>query len=224
MAVLSKAEWKRRQRRKKYIVLGTAGALVLVIAFLLIFGVVNLIKNTLFREKTGTWEMAGDVPIQASLLTKNDYSRPGTALKSVKGVVIHFVGEPGIKAMGHRNYFEQLKILKKTAASAHFIVGFDGEIVQCIPVTEIAYATKDRNVDTIAVEYCHDDEGGKPNEKTLASLVKLIAEICKKYNLTEEDILRHYDVTGVDCPHYFVENDAAWKSFKQSVMAEVKKK
>lgn len=30
----------------------------------------------------------------------------------------------------------------------------DGEIVQCIPCNEIAYASMDRNEDTIAIECC----------------------------------------------------------------------
>ncbi len=53
--------------------------------------------------------------IKQMLLTKNKFSRPGTALKTVNGVVVHYVGNPGSTAEGNRNYFESLKAGKKDA-------------------------------------------------------------------------------------------------------------
>ena len=100
----------------------------------------------------------------------------------------------------------------------HFIVGLEGEIIQCIPVNETAYATAERNADTIAIEYCHNDTAGMPEEQTYSSLVKLTAKICKEYKLSAGDIMRHYDATGVSCPVYYVENGAEWAQFKEDVM------
>ena len=38
-----------------------------------------------------------------------------------------------------------------------------------------------------------------------------------EFELTEEDVIRHYDITGKICPKYFVDDEAAWKRFKQDV-------
>ena len=38
-----------------------------------------------------------------------------------------------------------------------------------------------------------------------------------KFELNEESLIRHYDVTGKLCPKYFVENEEAWKKFKKDV-------
>jgi N-acetylmuramoyl-L-alanine amidase len=221
MRVMSKAEWRRRRRRKVYMVRAAVFISLLAVIGLLLFGAVKLVRNLIFREEIGTWEAAGDVPIQASLLTPNDYSRSQAPLKQVNGVIIHFVGNAGSSAVSNRNYFEQLKLLKQTSACAHFIVGLDGEIIQCIPVNEVAYASAERNEDTIAIEYCHTDTDGTPNEETYASLVKLTAEVCIRFSLTEEDILRHYDINGRDCPIYYVDNPEEWLQLKQDVMAIV---
>lgn len=221
MAPLTKAEWKRRQRRRRYTAWAITIGLLLTFIILLVVGVVSLVKNTFFREAMGTWTEAGDVQIQASLLTPNEYSRSQQELKEVNGVVIHCVGSPGVTAVSNRNHFEQMKLQKKSAASMHFIVGLDGEIIQCIPVNETAYATAERNADTIAIEYCHNDEAGMPEEQTYWSLVKLTAKVCKEYKLTAADIMRHYDATGVNCPVYYVENGAEWAQFKADVMALV---
>lgn len=159
----------------------------------------------------------GTVDVQEMYLTENEYSRPGISLKTVNGVVIHYTANPGSTAENNRNYFEGLKDSQVTYASSHYIVGLDGEIVQCIPLDEIAYASNERNDDTISIEVCHEDESGKFNEETYQSLVKLVAWICGEYNLKENDIIRHYDITGKICPKYYVEHEDAWKDFKTQV-------
>lgn len=35
-----------------------------------------------------------------------------------------------------------------------------------------------------------------------------------RYDLDEEDVIRHYDVTGKNCPKYYVEHEDAWETFK----------
>ena len=100
---------------------------------------------------------AEDVPVpdyvEQDYLTVNQWSRPGTELEKIDGVVIHYVGNPGTTARANRNYFESLSSgLENTYASSHFIVGLEGEVVQCIPLTEVAYASNTRNGDTVSVE------------------------------------------------------------------------
>ena len=151
-------------------------------------------------------------------LTVNPYSRPGTALKKIRGIVIHYVGNPGTTAKANRNYFESLAAgTDHVYASAHFIVGLKGEVLQCIPLTEISYASNQRNVDTISIEVCHPDETGKFSQVTYQRVVELTAWLCREFHLTAKDVIRHYDVAGKDCPKYYVEHPAAWKQFRADV-------
>lgn len=157
--------------------------------------------------------------IQQKLLTINHYSRPGSTLKKVTNIVIHWVGNANSTALANRNYFESLKE-KKVYASSHYIVGLDGEIIQCIPATEIAYHAKEANSYSIGIEVCHPDWEGKFNDKTYASLVDLCADLCKRYDLDPTiALIRHYDVTKKDCPHYYVKNTQAWVNLKNDVKA-----
>jgi N-acetylmuramoyl-L-alanine amidase CwlA len=112
---------------------------------------------------------------------------------------------------------------KTTSASSHYIIGLEGEVLQCIPLTEIAYASNERNSDTIAIECCHMDETGVFNEETYDSLVSLTAALCIEFDLKKKDILRHYDITEKLCPLYFVEHEDAWDLFRAEVMLEVDK-
>lgn len=160
--------------------------------------------------------------VTQELLTENPWSRPGTPLEEIRGVVIHYVGNPDTSAAANRNYFESLKDgAEDIYASAHFIVGLEGEVVQCIPLTEWAYASNSRNGDTVSVEVCHPDETGEFSPVTYDRTVELTAWLCSTFGLTADDVLRHYDVSGKICPKYYVENEDAWSGFLADVDARL---
>lgn len=164
--------------------------------------------------------------IQKELLTENPNSRPGILLEQVHGVVIHYTANPGTDAMANRNYFEGRKNLEesvKNKVSSHFVVGLDGTIIQCIPLKEIAYASNDRNSDTISIECCHPGKSGKFTKETKDSLIRLTAWLCGKYSLQEKDIIRHYDVTGKMCPRYYVKHPKKWSALQADVIKEMEK-
>lgn len=140
-------------------------------------------------------------------------ARTGIKLNDIKNIVIHYVGNPNTTAKNNRDYFDN----PKTKVSSHFIVGLDGEIIQCLPLSERSAASNNRNKDTISIETCHPDDSGQFDKNTYNSLVKLTALLCDKLDLDENDIIRHYDITGKNCPKYFVENEDAWEEFKKDV-------
>lgn len=102
-------------------------------------------------------------------------------------------------------------------------MGLNGEIIQCIPTWEMAYASNNRNQDTVSIECCHPNESGRFNWKTYRSMVELSAWLCLKFGLTEENLIRHYDVTGKNCPKYFVEHPEKWNEFRSDVGKSLEK-
>jgi len=160
---------------------------------------------------------ASEPDIDVQLLDVNPYSRPGIESNGITGIVIHYTANPGSTAQDNRDYFNGLQYSQETSASSNFVVGLDGEIIQCVPTWEVAYASNDRNYDTVSIEVCHPDESGKFTDETYRSLVQLTAWLCVKFDLTADDVIRHYDVTGKNCPKYFVENEEAWTAFKENV-------
>ena len=146
-------------------------------------------------------------------LTRNPYSRPGIKREEIRDIVVHYVANPGTSASQNRSYFESLAHQtgsKKVSASSHYIIGIDGEILQLIPLDEVAYANYPRNEDTVSIECCHPDDSGEFTQATKESLVKLTAWLCQELNLTEKHVIRHYDVVGKNCPKYYVEDEKAW--------------
>ena len=159
--------------------------------------------------------------IEEDLLPVNEYSRPGTPLPEVKGVVVHYVGNPGTTAWQNKNYFAGLADSHATYASSNLIVGLEGEILLCVPLDEVAYCSTVRNYDTISIEVCHPDESGKFSETTMASLVRLLRYLCVRYGLEREDILRHYDADGKECPMWYVQNPDDWEALRDRVFEDL---
>lgn len=177
--------------------------------------------------------------IEKKLLTRNPFSRPGTYINNVKGIVIHWVANPGTTAEQNRNYFENLKNQNSQNtryASAHFVVGLRGEVIQCIPTTERAYhvgALSYRpeavqklsyypNNCTLGIELCHPDWSGAFKKETLESAAELCAILCRQHGLKPSDALwRHYDITGKNCPKYFIDRPDEWERFKTEVSQRI---
>ena len=154
------------------------------------------------------------------LLPINEYSRPGDALPQVNGVVVHYVGNPGTTAKQNRSFFVNLAETHETYASSHFLVDMDGTILQCVPLDEISYCSGDRNADTISIECCHPDDTGKFTQETAEALTRLLNWLIETYGLERENILRHHDVNGKDCPKYFVKNPKEWEAFLDQLTFE----
>ncbi len=171
---------------------------------------------------------AVEVPdyVEQDFIRKNIFSRPDVGRQKVDKIVIHYVANPGSTAKNNRDYFDSLADQDPqksgSSASSHFVVGLEGEVIQCIPVSEIAYANAPLNNTTVAIEVCHPDDSGKFNDATYKSVVDLTAFLCRQLKLTPKDVIRHYDVNGKLCPKYYVENEDAWEQFLKDVKAAMK--
>ncbi len=171
------------------------------------------------EETEGEQQLCVSRPeIDEQFLTINEYSRPGTKTDGINYIVIHYLANPMTTAQQNHDYFESLKDLQNMSMSANYVIGLEGEIIQCVPDDEIAYASNSENHDSISIENCHKDSSGKFTEATYNSLVHLTAYLTEKYGLGRDDIIRHYDVTGKECPIYYVENEDKWEEFKDDVM------
>ena len=221
---------KRRQKKRKRQQMFAGGVMIFTAVMfvgVILYGVWRISHRTIQTQDEiiveETKYIADRPDFSVQLLDYNEFSRPGTALEKINGIVVHYTANPGTTAQQNRDYFEGLKDSHETHASSHFVIGLDGELIQCIPCKEISYASNDRNSDTISIECCIPDDTGRFNDATYQTLVHLVAWLCGRYDLTMDDVIRHYDVTGKNCPKYYVEHEDAWKQFKVDVADYIEK-
>ena len=214
--LMLKRKIARKKRIRRFIIILTVLALSLCVVFAF-FIHKNAGGKGLFEKKlnTKTLECPDYVDVQ---LINTGYARTGVKLIEVNNIVIHYVGNPGTTAQNNRDYFNK----SDTEVCSHFVIGLEGEIIQCVPLDEKSNASNNRNLDTISIEVCHPDDSGKFTDASYESLVKLTAWLCDNSGLKAKDVIRHYDITGKECPKYFVDNESEWKNFLEDVKQELK--
>lgn len=221
--ILQKKKRQRQRRIVKGVILVCETAFIVLLCFLL-YQLVQSFRDTPeepVKHQAKSQEAVRIIEENESqkpamtedFLTVNPYSRPGERLESVNNIFVHYTANKGTSAAQNRSYFENLGITGETSASAHFIIGYEGEIIQCIPLDEIAYAVMGRNYDSVSIECCYKDDDGEFTYATYQSLIRLSAWLLSEYDLSPEDMRRHYDEGGKKCPLYFVEHEGAWEQF-----------
>lgn len=221
----SSGQKKALRRRKLQMRRLILRLVIAAVAFALGAGAGWFLRGTTIRRFIDLSAVKAPEWIDQQFITVNPYSRPGKKLPAINNIVVHYVGNPGTTAQQNRDYFEGLKNQSgsnTTSVSSNFVIGLDGEIIQCIPIDEEAYASNNRNGDTISIECCHPDADGEFTQETYDSLVRLTAWLCTELDLGSKDVIRHYDITGKACPKSFAENEDEWKQFRKDVKKAIR--
>jgi len=152
--------------------------------------------------------------------------------RSIKYIVIHYVGATGT-ALQNAKYFNSHSGLE---ASAHFFVGHaseNGAIYQSVDPKNRAWHcgtsgtykhASCRNANSIGIEMCcHKDSACNWyfDDETVEAAIELTKYLMELYGIPINNIVRHYDVTGKNCPAPFVTDESAWTAFKTKLVEGV---
>ncbi|MEK5500121.1 peptidoglycan recognition protein family protein [Bacillus sp. FSL M8-0168] len=174
------------------------------------------------------------VKVVKNYVKVNKYTRPGLKMSGVKGIVMHWTATPGASALNERNYFNGTCIAAERYASAHYFVDRK-EAQLIIPENEVAYHAHDQNrcyvsflkpnanTTAIGVEMCVEKDG-KIHSETVQNAAELVADLCKRYGLSTDRIVRHYDVTNKNCPAPWVSDSSQLTAFRKKVDSLLGKK
>lgn len=157
---------------------------------------------------------------------KNYGSKRSTSL--IKYLVYHYTANDGDTDENNAKYFHN-NVVK---ASAHRFVD-DDSVTISVPDNYVAwhcggglqgnkghtYYKKCTNTNSIGIEMCDTKRNGKyeVTPKTRSNAIALGKELVKKYGIKKENVIRHYDVTGKNCPAYFVKDEEAWIKFRNEI-------
>ena len=130
-------------------------------------------------------------------------------------IVIHYTANPSASAYNHYLYFSRQNV----GASAHYFVD-KKEIVQILKddwygwhVGANSYKHPEcRNSNSIGIEMCIEKDWSL-SEIVVEKTIQLTRMLMKKYNIPIQNIVRHYDVTGKNCPAPFVSEPKRWEDF-----------
>lgn len=162
--------------------------------------------------------------IKTKIANATNYQTANRTKSNIGYIVIHYTGNNGDTAAGNATYFAREPNLK---ASAHYFVD-ETEVWQSVADKDGAWhvGTKSyrhpvcRNSNSIGVEICMQDSNGNVRQGSIDNAVQLTRALMAKYGITASRVLRHYDVTGKDCPAPMVSNAGLWAAFKTAIMED----
>lgn len=165
---------------------------------------------------------------KTNIANKQNYGG-ARALNTIKYLVIHYTSNDGDSDESNGKYFHN-NVVK---ASAHYFVD-DDSVTQSVPDNYAAYSVGGKcqskhhplygvckNSNSISIEMCDCNKNGivEITDKTIENTMVLASIIMKRYNITIDRVIRHYDVNGKACPDCNgLLNDAKWNAFKNRLM------
>lgn len=169
-----------------------------------------------------------DIKFKAADPSNHYAGRDGNAIRYI---VLHYTANNGDTAQNNADYFAGAN----RRASAHYFVD-ENEVVQSVRDTDAAWhcggsIESDHhplrgictNRNSLGVEMCSDIVSGKYTitQQTVDRTVELVRWLMDKYGIDVDHVVRHYDVTGKDCPEPWVRDESLWRKFKARLTAPV---
>ena len=157
--------------------------------------------------------------IDTKLINKNFVK--GRKGQKIKYIVIHDTWNFGTSAtaMNHYIYFNGAY----RGASAHYFVD-QKQILQIVKDEDTSWAVGDgngkygiTNSNSVSIEICVNDGN---YEMEINRTLWLTKHLMKKYNVSIDNVVRHYDASRKMCPSIMVANNwQGWKVFKSRLEA-----
>lgn len=160
-------------------------------------------------------------------LTNVNYNKMSNKVN--KYIVIHYVGAVST-AYNNSVYFKNVN----RSASANYFVD-ENEIYRVVADSDKAWHCGDKlksgnggayngkctNSNSIGIEMCCYNNNGKidVSEKVISNTIELVKELMAKYNISIDNVIRHYDVTNKICPAPLVEDESRWIDFKNRLIS-----
>lgn len=145
--------------------------------------------------------------------------------RNIRYIVIHYTGNSKDTAIANVKYYAGAGARQ---ASAHYFVD-DTSIYQSVQDKDRAwhcgtnksyYHAECRNTNSIGIEMCCTAGNYRVSEQTKQNAAELCAYLCKKYGVTIDRVVRHYDVTHKLCPAQMAGDvNEEWIQFKGQIQA-----
>ena len=142
-------------------------------------------------------------------------NNPGKKI-TVDKIVIHYSGVAGCPA-------DRLAtcLINNNAndVSSNYCVD-ENMIIETIPPGYMSYGVTDENDHIINIETCHIKSSGEFEPGTIENLHTLVLKLMADFNLTPDDVVRHFDLSHTKkwCPIYYIDGNK-WAALHGKITA-----
>lgn len=141
---------------------------------------------------------------------KGNFTESNRKSSEIDTLVIHYTGNNGDTAENNGNYFKNNVV----ETSAHYFVD-DTTVVRSVADKNIAWHAGDWDINcrSIGIEIAGSTK--ECTGRTLENVIALTKELMKKYNISKERVIRHYDANGKLCPAFWCGSQQKDRLFRE---------
>ena len=150
-------------------------------------------------------------------------------IDGIQYIVVHYTSNLGDTAKNNADYFAR----EKTKGSAHYFVD-EHEIWESVPIEKVAwhcggglqgsgghtFHKKCTNTNSIGVEICMLTKNAVVRKDSIRHAAEFVRWLMRQYGIDANHVIRHYDVTGKQCPASMVADQGLWDNFKAMLTQE----
>ena len=150
---------------------------------------------------------------------KGNFSESNRKSSDIDTLVIHYTGNDGDTAENNGNYFKNNVV----ETSAHYFVD-DTMVVRSVADKNIAWHAGDWNINcrSIGIEIAGSTSECKG--KTLENVILLTQRLMRKYNISKDRVIRHYDANGKICPGFWCGSQQKDRLFREQFLNKLDEK
>lgn len=125
-------------------------------------------------------------------------------------ITIHATANPKSTAQNERDWL--VNPGNQRTASWHYVVG-DNIIIEAIPPTERAWHAGNSTGNNTSIGIEMVETGNR--KKVIENTIKLVKHLQKQFNISDDNVVRHFDWSGKNCPRILNYNNwQGWIEFK----------
>lgn len=144
---------------------------------------------------------------------KGNFTESNRKSSKIDTLVIHYTGNNGDTAENNGNYFKNNVV----ETSAHYFVD-DTTVVRSVADKNIAWHAGDWDINcrSIGIEIAGSTK--ECTGRTLENVILLAQRLMKKYNISKDRVIRHYDANGKICPGFWCGSAAKDKLWREQFL------
>mgnify|MGYP006277327653 CR=1 FL=1 len=131
-----------------------------------------------------------DAPKPAITFREIDHSKIGSIANQPRWIVMHYTAGVNDTPDSVWKRFNDLKGIPST----HFVVGKQGDILQCIDEGQICDGTLNFNDEAIQIEVCGDFRAERETDAEFNATTNLVKYLQKKYHIADTQVISHRQV------------------------------
>lgn len=212
------AKKKKKYRLKKEVIRKLQ---IIAVLFALVICIVCLFTwawpKRVYATKGVLLDQVFDIEVIQTIIPDGRQNRPGIK-REIHQIVMHET-DNFVSSADAKNHADYLLTNTTDLNSWHYTVD-ERVIYHHLPDEEVGWHAGDKqsedggNMTGIGIEMCVNE--GSDLAKTMDNAAKLVAVLLRRYELKPNDVKRHQNFSGKNCPAHLLDEEA-WDDFIQKV-------